>query len=107
MLWLYVSGNAVWGLAYMTVTRSQSSGHDTFLIETAKWIAGILALSLPTVILKLRDADKTHDRFSFDQFITSVTIGVLVAVFLGFCLEILLSLFGIRHFPGIPIQKWR
>jgi len=107
VVWLYLIGNAVWGLAcIMADTRSQSLEHDAFLIAAVKLTASILTLSLPTVILTLREADKDDHKCSFYQFVGSVWFGLLVAVFLGACLEFLLSILGIQHFLGIPIEKW-
>ena len=105
-VWLFIIGNAVWGLACMTVTRAQFSEHDGLLIGAAKWIAGILAISLPTVVVTLREANKADHKCSFDRLVASIVVGVFVAVFLGFCLEVLLSLLGVRHFLGIPIERW-
>ena len=106
IVWLFFLANAVWGLACITVTRSLASDHDSFLISAVKWVGGILAVSLPTVVVTLREADKGDSKFSFEQFIIAVIVGLFLAVFSGAALEIILSLLGVRHFLGIPIQKW-
>jgi hypothetical protein len=106
IVWLFFVGNAVWGLACMTVTRSLASDQDSFFIKAVKWVAGILVLSLPTVVFTLREAYKSDSKYSFEHLIAAVAIVVLVAVLSGFGLEVVLSLLGVRHFLGIPIEKW-
>jgi undecaprenyl pyrophosphate phosphatase UppP len=107
VVWLFFIVNAVWGLACMQVTRRLPSEHDAFLVEVVKWCAGILVMSLPTVILTLREADKSDRKRSFEQFVVAVVIGTLIAAFSGFALEVVLSLLGLRDFLGIPIGKWK
>jgi hypothetical protein len=104
-VWLFFIVNAVWGLACLKVTRALSSERDAFPIEIVKWAAGILALAVPSVIVVLREAEKSDRKRPFEQFIVAVILGVLMAGFLGFGLELVLFFLGVRHFLGIPIWK--
>jgi hypothetical protein len=106
-VWLFFIGIAIWGLACINVTQSQISEDDPFLIMLAvKLVGGLFVFSLPAVVITLRVADKVDHKCSFIQFIGAVIAGGICSCFLGLLLEVLLALLGIRHFLGIPIEKW-
>lgn len=106
IVWMYFLGNALWGLTCVMVVRSLSVDYEVFLIRALIMLAFVLVLSVPTVVLSIREMHKANGKYSIYHFIQYAWFGVIVAAFLGACLEGLLSYLGVKHFFGIPMLRW-
>jgi hypothetical protein len=108
-VWLFLIGNAVWGLACIACIPAwygQSHDDKSLLVGAVRWVGALLATSLPTVFVTFREADKGDRKGFVQQFYVSVFLGTILTMFSAFGLELILTLLGVRDFLGIPIGKW-
>jgi hypothetical protein len=110
-LWLYFVGNAVWGLACLSVGLEYPPlGDEPALKAVVRWLGLLLAMSLPTVFIRLwlmaaegEEGGVIKQREVFHRWIVGVLIDPIPAFVLGLILERLLSFLGVHSFLGIGI----
>ena len=106
LVWLYVIGNAVWGLPCLVLGREYLFGRNSdssFLLGLAKWIALVSCAAFPTLIIALRENERSHKPLDFWIIVGVSLFGVVGATFGGSMLGLILDLCGVESFLGIPV----